>query len=105
MTVRLNIENEALRVSEAKAVHFELGMLKRRAIDVFEGRYELRPMPAARSAPRMQLRYTALIGLLLPPPPAVGSVAVRQNLSTQLAAVASEIKQRSRRKATRPAKG
>jgi hypothetical protein len=105
MTVRLNIENESLRVSEAKAVHFELGMFKRRAIDVFEGRYELTPMAGRRSAPRMQLRYTALIGLMLPPPPAVGNVAVRQNLTTQLEAVAGEIRQRSRRKAPRPAKG
>jgi hypothetical protein len=43
------------------------------------------------------LRYTALIGLRLPPPPAVGSVAVRQNLSAQLEAVAREVARRSRR--------
>jgi len=94
MTVRLNIENESLRVSEAKAVHFELGMFKRRAIDVFEGRYELTPMAGRRATPRMQLRYTALIGLLLPPPPAVGNVAVRQNLTSQLEAVAGEVARR-----------
>jgi hypothetical protein len=105
MTVRLNIENQKLRVSEAKAVHFELGMFRRRAIDVFEGRYELAAVPGRRNAPRVQLRYTAVIGLLLPPPPAVGSVAVRQNLSAQLEAVAAEILRRSRREVPRPAKG
>ncbi len=41
MTVRLNIEHRLLRVAEAKAVSFDLGLFKRRAIDVFEGRYEL----------------------------------------------------------------
>jgi hypothetical protein len=43
------------------------------------------------------LRYTAVIGLSLPPPPAVGSVAVRQNLSTQLEAVATEVARRAGR--------
>jgi len=95
MTVRLNIEHRPLRVAEAKAVSFELGLFKRRAIDVFEGRYELTPQGGRRDAPRTQLRYTAVIGLLLPPPPAVGSVAVRQNLSAQLEAVAQEVGRRS----------
>jgi hypothetical protein len=97
MTVRLDIEHRLLRVAEAKASSFDLGLFKRRAIDVFEGRYELAPQGDRRSGPRTQLRYTALIGLRLPPPPAVGSVAVRQNLSAQLEAVAREVARRSRR--------
>jgi hypothetical protein len=99
MTVLLNIEHQVLRVAEAKAVHFDLGLFKRRAIDVFEGRYELTPLAARRSAPRTQLRYTAQIGLRLPPPPAIGSVAVRQNLTAQLEAVVQEVALRSGRAA------
>jgi len=97
MTVLLNIEHEHLRVAEAKAVRFDLGLLKRRAIDVFEGRYELTATAARRGPPRVKLRYTALIGLLLPPPPAIGSMAVRQNLAAQLNAVAEEVARRSSR--------
>ena len=104
MKVRLHIEHQPLRVAEAKAVSFELGLLKRRAIDVFEGRYELQTLSARRSAPRTQLRYTAVIGLLLPPPPAVGSVAVRQNLAAQLEAVAGEVARRGRNGAAAPGK-
>ena len=37
MTVRLTIEHQALRMAEAKAVSFDLGMFGRGAIDVFEG--------------------------------------------------------------------
>jgi hypothetical protein len=99
MTVLLNIEHQWLRVAEAKAVSFDLGIFKRRAIDVFEGRYELTPLAARRSAPRTQLRYTALIGLRLPPPPAIGNLAVRQNLAAQLEAVAREVARRSGRPA------
>lgn len=102
MTVRLNIEHQGLRVAEAKAVSFDLGLFKRRAIDVFEGRYELTPLKSRRDAPRVQLRYTAVIGLLLPPPPAIGSVAVRQNLAAQLEAVAGEVARRSGRTDAKP---
>ena len=97
MTVRLNIEHQLLRVAEAKAVSFDLGLFKRRAIDGFGGRYELTPQRERRGAPRTQLRYTAMIGLRLPPPPVVGSMAVRQNLSAQLGAVAKEVARRSGR--------
>jgi hypothetical protein len=45
--------------------------------------------------PRTQVRYTSQIGLWLPPPPAIGSVAVRQNLAAQLEAVAKEVARRS----------
>jgi hypothetical protein len=98
MTVLLNIEHQKLRVAEAKAVSFELGLLKGRAIDVFEGRYELLPSIGRRRATQMQLRYTALIGLRLPPPPSIGSMAVRQNLAAQLEAVAAEVARRSERR-------
>jgi len=76
-------------------ISFELGLLKHRAIDVFEGRYELKPAKRGRGPPRTQLRYTALIGLCLPPPPAIGSLAVRQNLAAQLEAVAQEVARRT----------
>jgi hypothetical protein len=99
MKVLLHIEHQGLQVAEAKAVEFDLGIFKRRAIDVFEGRYELKPVAARRGVPRTQLRYTSLIGLRLPPPPAVGSVAVRQNLAAQLEAVAQEVARRSGRAA------
>jgi len=97
MTVLLHIGHQQLRVAEAKAVRFDLGMFRRRAIDVFEGRYELMPLTARRGPPRVQLRYSAVIGLLLPPPPAIGSVAVRQNLAAQLEAVAAEVARRKAR--------
>jgi hypothetical protein len=96
MTVLLNVEHQHLRVAEAKAVRFELGLLKGRAIDVFEGRYELLAASGRRSNARVQLRYTAVIGLRLPPPPSIGSMAVRQNLAAQLEAVAAEVARRSR---------
>jgi hypothetical protein len=99
MKVLLNIEHRLLQVAEAKAVEFDLGIFKRRAIDVFEGRYELKALAPRRGMPRTQLHYTALIGLRLPPPPAVGSVAVRQNLAAQLKAVAHEVARRSGRAA------
>jgi hypothetical protein len=99
MTVRLNVEHQRLRVAQATAVSFDLGLFKRRAIDVFEGRYELTPQGGRRGVPRTQLRYTAVIGLRLPPPPAVGSVALRLNLAAQLEAVAREIALRSGRAA------
>jgi hypothetical protein len=41
------------------------------------------------------LRYTALIVSRLPPPPAIGSAAVRQNLETQLRAVVQESERRA----------
>lgn len=97
MTVRLTIEHQLLRMAEAKAVSFDLGLFGRGAIDVFVGRYELTPLVGRGTAPRTHLRYTAGIGLRLPPPPAIGSVAIRQNLSVQLEAVAREVGRRSGR--------
>jgi Polyketide cyclase / dehydrase and lipid transport len=100
ITVRLNVEHDLLRMAQAKAVSVGLGRFKYRAIDVFEGRYELTPLDGRRCPPRTQLRYTAVIGLRLPPPPAIGSMAVRRNLSAQLEAVAQEVARRSCRKAS-----
>jgi hypothetical protein len=102
MTVVLGIENLRLRVSEAKAQAFDLGMFGARAIDEFEGRYELTALATRGKTPRTQLRYTSLIALRLPPPPAIGSAAVRQNLAAQLHAVSDEIARRSRRGASAP---
>jgi hypothetical protein len=95
MEVLLDIEHQPMRVAEAKARRFDLGILKARALDAFEGRYELTPKTARGKGPRVELRYTGLIALRLPPPPAVGSVAVRQNLAAQLEAVAREVARRT----------
>jgi hypothetical protein len=95
MNVLLNIEHTAQRIAEAKAVSFELGALKGRAIDIFEGRYELLGTSGSGAKTRVQLQYTAVIGLKLPPPPSIGSMAVRQNLAAQLEAVAAEVVRRS----------
>lgn len=94
MTVTLDIEHRSHRVAEAKATRFDLGPLRPNAIDVFEGRYELMPQPARRGSPRVTLRYTAAIGLKVPPPPAIGDIAVRQNLAVQLQALAGEVVRR-----------
>ena len=94
MAVRLDIEHRQHRVAEARAVSFDLGPFKRRAIDVFEGRYELTPQTRRQSEPGTRLRYVAVIALRLPPPLAVGAIAVRQNLAAQLQAVAHEVGRR-----------
>ena len=138
MNVDLEIDHVPLRSAFARATRFDVGLLKTRALDVFEGRYEIEPMgehlsaqmsgpmggpmsgpmsgqggaqtstrrsgttgkPRARNtapgaAPRTRLRYTATIVLRVPPPPAVGSAAVRQNLAAQLHAVAQEVARRT----------
>jgi hypothetical protein len=97
MTVVVAIDHESKRVADAKAVSFDLGFLKRSAIEVFEGRYEILPAKGRGKAARVPLRYTAVIGLKLPPPPSVGSIAVRHNLEAQLKAVAAEVARRSAR--------
>lgn len=102
MKVMLDIEHQELQMAEAKASSFDLGVLKHRAIERFEGRYEITPQASRRGAPHVQLRYTALIGLVLPPPPAIGSFAVRQNLAAQLEAVAVEVARRSARGVKQP---
>ena len=93
----LDIRRQGQRIAGAKASSFDLGLLKHRAIDVFEGRYERNPATARGGAPRTQLGYTTLIGLCLPPPPAIGTLAIRQNLAAQLQAVAQEVERRTSR--------
>jgi hypothetical protein len=95
LTVRLEIAHEARRIAHARAVRFDLGLLKGRALDTFEGRYELQQQGKS-----VRLRYQALIVSRFPPPPGIGTAAVRQNLQAQLAAVAGEI---TRRRQTKPA--
>jgi hypothetical protein len=90
LTVQLAIRHEGRRIAHARATKFELGVLKGRALDAFEGRYEIEP-----AAGRVRLHYRSLIVSRFPPPPGIGSVAVRQNLATQLEAVAAEIARRS----------
>lgn len=92
LKVRLEIEHRDLRIAHAKALSFDLGVLKGRALDAFEGRYELLPGPARGP---VQLRYTSLMVSRFPPPPGIGSLAVRQNLETQLRAVVAECERRA----------
>jgi hypothetical protein len=99
MDVLLDIEHQPMRVAQARARRFDLGLLKARALDVFEGCYELSPRAMRGRSARVELRYTALIVLRLPPPPALGSVAVRQNLAAQLEAIAREVARRAAGKA------
>lgn len=94
MKVTLQIEHQPLRVAHARATSFDLGLLKGSAIEVFEGRYEIDPAGSPRRSGRVQLHYSAVIGLHLPPPPIIGSAAVRQNLEAQLRAVAAEVTRR-----------
>ena len=102
MTVLLNIEHRSQRVAEAEARSVDFGPLRPNPIDVFEGRYELMPQASRGGAARVKLRYSAAIGLRLPPPPAIGHAAVRQNLTVQLQARAGEVVRRGAE--TRPRK-
>jgi hypothetical protein len=92
LKVSLEIEHRDLRVAIARALSFDLGVLKDRALDTFEGRYELRP--GAARAP-VELRYTSVMVSRYPPPPGIGSLAVRRNLETQLNAVVRECERRA----------
>lgn len=102
MKVLLDIEHRPLQRAEAKATRFDLGLLSRRAIEVFEGRYDLSPIDNGTGQPRTHLVYTATIGLRLPPPPGIGHVAVKQNLMAQLEAIAMEVARRAGRPSARP---
>jgi hypothetical protein len=95
MTVDLQIAHQAARRAVARATRFDVGVLKTRVLDDFEGIYALSPLPAASGRPRTHLTYTARMVLRVPPPPGIGSVAVRQNLSAQLQAVAREVARRA----------
>lgn len=89
LTVQLEIVHEGTRLAAARALNFELGVLKGRALEAFAARYELAP-----AGEGTELRYTASITSRLPPPPGIGTAAVRANLLEQLQAVAGEIARR-----------
>lgn len=96
--VTLAVEQKPMHWAEARAQRFEvsalgLSAMRVRALDTFDGRYELKPH-TARGKPRLELRYSARIVLRVPPPPAVGSAAVRQNLLAQLQAIEREVARR-----------
>lgn len=91
LKVRLDIEHREQRIASARALSFDLGLLKDRALDVFEGRYELQP-GAARGP--VELRYSSVMVSRYPPPPGIGSIAVRKNLEAQLRAVVGECERR-----------
>lgn len=92
--VTLAVEQKPMHWAEARAQRFEVSALNVRALDAFDGRYELRPH-TARGKPRLELHYTARIVLRVPPPPALGSAAVRQNLLAQLQAIEREVARRT----------
>jgi hypothetical protein len=91
--VTLDVRQQPMHWAEARARSFDVGVLKVRALDAFEGRYDLKPH-TARGKPRVQVLYTARIVLRVPPPPAIGSAAVRQNLRAQLQAIEREVARR-----------
>ncbi len=102
LKVRLAVEHQAGRIATARAIDFDLGVLKGRAVQAFEGRYELQPGPGRGT---VQLRYDSRIVSRLPPPPGIGAAAVRQNLEAQLAAVVAECARRAASGARRRAGG
>lgn len=92
--VTLDVQQLPMHWAAARAQRFEVSALNVRALDVFEGRYELKPH-GTRGKARVELHYTATIVLRVPPPPAVGSAAVKQNLLTQLRAIEGEVGRRA----------
>lgn len=92
LRVRLEIEHRETRIAHARALSFDLGVLKNRALDAFEGRYELQ-RDQARGP--VELRYTSVMVSRYPPPPGIGNLAVRQNLEAQLRAVVAECERRA----------
>jgi hypothetical protein len=92
LKVRLEIEHREPRIAHARALSFDLGVLKERALDAFEGRYELQPDAAGGP---VQLHYSSLMVSHFPPPPGIGNLAVRQNLEAQLRAVVLECERRT----------
>jgi hypothetical protein len=90
LDVRLAITHEHRRVARARALTIDLGMAGDRALDAFEGCYTISDADAG-----CVLGYEALMVSRYPPPPGIGSVAVRQNLREQLAAIAAEVARRT----------
>lgn len=92
LTVRLAVEHRGGRIAAARAIDFDLGVFRGRAVQAFEGRYELQT-GAARGP--VQLLYRARIVTRLSPPPGIGAAAVKLNLEAQLAAVVAECERRA----------
>jgi hypothetical protein len=90
LDVRLAITHEHRRVARARALSIDLGMAGDRALDAFEGCYTITDADAG-----CVLGYEALMVSRYPPPPGIGSIAVRQNLREQLAAIAAEVARRA----------
>jgi hypothetical protein len=89
LTVHLDVLHERHRSALARATRFDLGVMKDRALQAFEGCYELQPLERG-----VRVLYRAVIVSRLPPPPGIGAAAVRANLAGQLNAVAAEIERR-----------
>lgn len=89
LTVHLEVLHDHHRSALARATLFDLGVIKGRALEAFEGCYELQPLEAG-----VRVSYRAIIVSKLPPPPGIGTAAVRANLAGQLNAVAAEIERR-----------
>jgi hypothetical protein len=89
LTVHLDVLHERHRSALARATRFDLGVMKGRALEAFEGCYELQPLERG-----VRVLYRAVIVSRLPPPPGIGAAAVRANLAGQLNAVAAEIERR-----------
>lgn len=89
LTVHLEVLHERHRSALARATRFDLGVMKGRALEAFEGCYELQPLEGG-----ARVSYRAVIVSKLPPPPGIGAAAVRSNLAGQLNAIAAEIERR-----------
>lgn len=90
LDVRLAITHEHRRIARARALSIDLGVVGERALDGFEASYTITDADAG-----CVLGYRAVMVSRYPPPPGIGSVAVRQNLREQLAAIAAEIERRA----------
>jgi hypothetical protein len=90
MTVHLEVLHERQRHAAARALRLELGVLKGRGIETFEGSYDLQRRGSA-----VRVVYRARIVSRYPPPPGIGTAAVRSNLAEQLNALAGEIRRRA----------
>lgn len=89
MTVHLEVLHQRHRLAHARALRFDLGLLKGRGLEAFEGCYELQ-----RQRRGVRISYRARIVSRFPPPPGIGTVAVRANVAQQLDALASELERR-----------
>ncbi len=89
MTVHLEVLQERHRLAQARALRFDLGLLKGRGLEAFEGCYELQ-----RQRRGVRISYRARIVSRFAPPPGIGTTAVRANVARQLDALACEMERR-----------